>query len=166
MACDSASALLVQLFKTAAAVGMKPLWRSALGLFRSGWRSFFLAVGPLVIHQVTQILAGFKVGYPFRRDLNARAGLWIAANTRVPLPCAKAAESADFDLIAGAQSSHNGIKDGLNDRLRVSARQIPQSHYVHYKIGFCHEQALSLSEYRMRAGVLRIDITTTYCHRK
>src|SRR5262245_43285890 len=76
----------------------------------------------LAVDKVLQLLAGLEVRNTFGRHVHARAGLGVASYARLPLPCPKAAESADFDLVPAAQRAHDTIKNGLDNHFRILAR--------------------------------------------
>src|SRR5205085_7022371 len=59
------------------------------------------------VHQVFQFLAGLEKGDFFRWDLDLVACLGIAADARLALPRAEAAEAANFDFVDAIERQRN-----------------------------------------------------------
>src|SRR5579864_806580 len=74
-----------------------------------------------VVHYVLKFFAGFEVRNLFGGHFHARSGFRIAADARLPLPGAKAAESADLDLVTAAQGLYDTVEDGFDDDLGLFA---------------------------------------------
>jgi hypothetical protein len=51
---------------------------------------------------------------------------------------AEAAETADFDLIAGTQGVNHGIENGIHDHFPIPARQIAQLGHFLNEVCFGH----------------------------
>ena len=75
----------------------------ALGHRRRGVRGCGRSGRFVAVHQILQLFARLEVGDTLGGNLNSRACLGIAADACLPLARAKAAESADLDLVAAAQ---------------------------------------------------------------
>jgi hypothetical protein len=67
------------------------------------------------INYFTNILARFEEGNFLRWHFDSGAGYRIASDASSSLARAKASESADFNLVAGLQSTGNTIKYDAND---------------------------------------------------
>ncbi len=92
----------------------------------------------LAIHQVFQFLAGFEEWDLLGRNLNSLSGLGVAAHAGLALAGAKAAKSADFDLVARAQRAHDAVEDGFNNHFAVFAGQFRETGDLIDQIRFCH----------------------------
>src|SRR5256886_9816480 len=90
------------------------------------------------IYQVFQFFAGFEEWNFLGGDFDTVARLWIAANTRLALPGAKAAKAADFDLVAHAKRAHDAFEDGLDDDFTILPRQLREAGDFIDQISFCH----------------------------
>ena len=89
-----------------------------------------------VVDDVLEFLAGFEIRNFLRRNFHAGACLGIAADTRLALPCAKAAKAANFDLIAGAQRAHDAVENSFYDDFAVFASELCESRHFFYQINF------------------------------
>src|SRR5580658_189482 len=92
-------------------------WRSCLVRLRlllAGRRWF---TRRRVIHYILKFFAGFEVGNLLGWHLNPGPGLGIAADARLPLARAKAAETTDLDLVTAAEGLHDAIEDRLDNDL-------------------------------------------------
>jgi hypothetical protein len=56
---------------------------------------------------------------------------------------AKAAKTADFDLVTSAQRVNHGIENGIHDHFPIPARQIAQLGYFLNEVCFGHGPAFS-----------------------
>src|SRR5205085_11457675 len=74
------------------------------------------------VHQVFQFLAGLEKGDFLRWDLDLVACLGIAADARLTLARAEAAEAANLDFVAAMQRAHNAAEDSFDNHLAVFAR--------------------------------------------
>src|SRR5579871_1366155 len=94
-----------------------------------------------VIHDVLKFFAGLEIGNLFGGHFHARPGLGITADARLPLPCAKASESADLDFVASPQRLHDTVEDGLDDDLGFLAGHLDHSRDLFNKIRLGHVHA-------------------------
>ena len=79
------------------------------------------------VDHVFQFLAGLKEGNLLGRNFYAVAGLGVAADARLALPGAEAAEATNLDLVAGAQRAHHALKDCFDNDFAVLAGQFRQA---------------------------------------
>src|SRR5580704_14353258 len=77
---------------------------------------------PAGIDQILQFLAGLEEWNFLGGNLNAIAGLGIAAHPRLALSSAKTPKTTNLDFVAHPERAHNAIEDGLDDDLTVFAR--------------------------------------------
>src|SRR2546423_4746215 len=90
---------------------------------RGFFRTFFLGdERPLrdrLVDQLLQLFAGLEVRDLLRRHFRFLAGLRIAAGARLAVAETEASESAELDLLSGAERLDDGIEDDVDDRLRL-----------------------------------------------
>jgi hypothetical protein len=67
------------------------------------------------IHEFAKFLARFEEGNILRRHCDAGSGFWITSDASTSLARVEASESADFNLVAGSQSTDDTVKYGTND---------------------------------------------------
>src|SRR5713226_2138401 len=77
------------------------------------------SLGLGVIHEVFQFFAGLEEGNFLGRHFYFRAGFRVAADSAATFPRAKAAESADLDLLTLLQRSNDAIENCFDDGLRL-----------------------------------------------
>ena len=94
------------------------------------------------IYQVFQFFAGLEEWNFLGGDFDTVARLWIAANTWLALPGAKAAKAADFDLVAGAERAYHAVKDRLHDHFAIFPRKFRQTRDFIDQIGLGHNASL------------------------
>jgi hypothetical protein len=59
------------------------------------------------------------------------------------LPNAKAAKTADFNLVTRTQRVNHGIENGIHDHFPIPARQVAQLGYFLNEVCFGHGPAFS-----------------------
>jgi hypothetical protein len=67
------------------------------------------------IKQFPKLLARFEKGNSLRWHFDSDSSSWIAPDSRSSLARAEAAESADFNPVAGSQGTDDAVKDGADD---------------------------------------------------
>src|ERR1035438_3559977 len=90
------------------------------------------------VHHVFQFLARLEIRDLLGRHLDARAGLRIASDARLALPCAETAETANLDLVAGAQRTHDTVKNDLYDDLGFFPRLLDYARDLFNQTGLGH----------------------------
>src|SRR5208282_182390 len=70
--------------------------------------------GASAVHQVFEFFTGLEIRDALGRHVHSRAGFRIAPHARLSLARAEAAEPADLDFIAGAQSPHHTVENRLH----------------------------------------------------
>src|SRR5947209_20614713 len=81
----------------------------------------------LPIHQLFQFLAGLEEGDLLGLNFDPVSGLGVAAHARLARAGAKAAKSADLDLVASAQRPHDAVEDGFDNHFAVFAGQFRET---------------------------------------
>src|SRR5271157_634423 len=71
-----------------------------------------------IVHHVLQFLAGLEIRDLLGGHFHPRAGFRVAADPGLSLASAETPESADLDLIAGAQGTNDTVENRLHNDLR------------------------------------------------
>src|ERR1022692_2601288 len=103
------------------------------------------------VHHVFQFLARLEIRDLLGRHLDARAGLRIASDARLALPRSETAETANLDLLAGAQRTHDTVKNGLYDDLGFFPRHLDYARDLFNQTGPGHV-LFSLSSHIARSS--------------
>src|SRR5262249_34531632 len=98
----------------------------------------------IVVDDVLEFLAGLEVRDLLGRHFHASASLGVAAHAGFPLPRAETAKAADLDLVAGAQGTHDAVKNRFDDDFAVFARQLRQARDFFDEVGFGHSSIFHL----------------------
>src|SRR5215472_6844217 len=77
-----------------------------------------------VIDKVFQFFAGLKIGNFLGRHIDFFSGLRIAPHPSAALARAEAAEPANLDFFALLQRRDDAVEYGLDNRFRLSAREL------------------------------------------
>src|SRR5437667_12036750 len=65
------------------------------------------------VDDVLQLFAGLEIRDLLGGNIDASAGLRIAAHSRLPLPGAEAAKATDLNLVTAAQGTNDAVEDRL-----------------------------------------------------
>src|ERR1017187_3757101 len=101
--------------------------------------------GGRAVDHVFQFLAGLEIRDLLGGHFHARAGLRVAADTRLGLAGAETAESADLDLVTAAQKANDAVENGLHDDLRFLPGHLHYSGDFFNQIGLSHRILLGES---------------------
>src|ERR1044071_4149731 len=92
----------------------------------------------LAVDQILEFLARLEERNLLRRDFNAIASLWVAADAGLTLTSTEAAETPDLDFVARPQRAHDALEDGFDDDLAVFAGQFRQPGHLVDQVRLCH----------------------------
>lgn len=109
--------------------------------FNAGW-----------IDHVSQLFRRFEVRNSFGRNIDLFAGLGVTAGSRVPLPCSKAAKSANFNFVTGLKSADDRFKERIDDHFAIAPGEVAEGCYLVDEISFGHYRVLSNREGRAAAS--------------
>src|ERR1017187_637254 len=88
------------------------------------------------IHEILQFLAGLEEGNFLWRHFHLGPGLGIPPHPPAPLAGAKAAEAANFDLVARLQGLDDALENGLDDGLRLLPGELGYAQNLFNEVGF------------------------------
>ena len=100
--------------------------------------------GAGAVDHVLQFLARLEIGDFLGGNFHPRAGLRIAADTGLALAGAEAAESADFDLVAGPEGTYDTVENGLHDDFGFLPGHLYYAGDFFNQIGLGHRILLAL----------------------
>ena len=92
----------------------------------------------LVVHDVLQFLARLEIRNLLGGNFHPRAGLRVASDTGLALACAEAAESADFDLVAGPEGTYDAVENRLHDDFGFLSSHLDNAGDFFNQIGLRH----------------------------
>src|SRR4051794_11707582 len=78
----------------------------------------------IAVDEIFEFLAGLEIRNSFGRHFHLFTRLGIAPDPRVALPDSKAAEAADFQLVADSQRLDDTLEQGVHDDFRILPRQL------------------------------------------
>src|SRR5450432_1125240 len=76
------------------------------------------------VDSFAQVLTYLEERQPLLGDVNCLAGARVATFVSLVLANGEAAKAADLDTFPAFQRLHHRVKDGVDDRLRLTGRQL------------------------------------------
>src|SRR6185312_1256278 len=128
-------AIFVQL--TAVACHLHRGWMMRVDLCSGAFGQALHAAG---IDGIAQFFGRLEEGHALGGDIDAFAGLGIAADAGVALAGTEAAKAANFDLVAGFEGADDRLEERVNDDLPIPAGEVSQGGYAVYQIGLGHRR--------------------------
>src|SRR5271154_633722 len=95
------------------------------------------------IDQVAQFLAGLEVRNALGGNIYFGSGLGIAPDARLPLADAKAAKSANLDLVARFECADHGIENGVDNYFAITPCQVSKLRHFLNQFCLCHSRLRS-----------------------